>query len=148
MRLIFLIVLLAGAIYYSYVAFADLNFMTRTGRLGPGFFPRLIGVSAIVILLWALFDERKNAGTEGQSSAEWRDVAILIALAIGYAVLMRIFGGFVSTVIFLAAALSVLNRGRTIQNAIIALLVPAAVYLLFDQVLNASMPPALIDLPI
>ena len=29
-----------------------------------------------------------------------------------------------------------------------AVLVPAAVYLLFDRVLNASMPPALLDLPI
>ena len=148
MRVIFLIVLLAGAVFYSYVAFADLAFLTRTGRLGPGFFPRIIGVSAILIVLWALVDAlRAKAPAEGDAQ-QWKDVVVLIALAIGYAVLLRLFGGFVATLLFLMATLSVLNRGKPVQNAVIAILVPVAVYLLFDRALNANMPPALFALPI
>lgn len=148
MRVIFLIVLLAGALFYSYVAFEELNFMTRTGRLGPGFFPRLIGVATIAVVVWALVDEFRNRQANEGTATQWREVAVLIALAFAYAVLLRLFGGFVATVIFLAAALSLLNRGHILQNAVIALAVPVAVYLLFDKVLNASMPPALFDLPI
>jgi putative tricarboxylic transport membrane protein len=148
MRIAFFAVLLAGAVYYSYVAFTDFNFMTRTGRLGPGFFPRVIGVSAIVVILWAMIDElRVRHEPEGDASA-WKDVFLLIGLAVGYAVLLRLFGGFVATVIFLGVTLTILNPGHALKNGAIALLVPGGVYLLFDRLLNANMPPALFNLPI
>ncbi|GGE45574.1 tripartite tricarboxylate transporter TctB family protein [Actibacterium pelagium] len=150
MRRVFLVVLLAGVIYYTYVAFADLNFLTRTGRPGPGFFPRVIGISAIFIILWALIDElRKGADEQEKANPEaWQDVVMLMALAIGYAVLLRMFGGFVATVIFLGVTLMVLNRTQPLKNFALAILIPGGVYLLFDRVLNANMPPALYDLPI
>lgn len=153
MRMVFLIVVLAGGLFYSWVAFADLNFLTNRGRLGPGFFPRIIGVGMVLMTLWVLIQEVRspaiaagNAG-EDETGAGWSDVVTLIALALGYAVVLRLFGGFLATLIFLAVALSVLNRGRPLQNAIIAVAVPSGVYLLFDRILNANTPPALIDLP-
>lgn len=147
MRIAFLIALLAAAVFYSYIAFADLNFMTRTGRLGPGFFPRLIGVAAIIVTLWAVLDElRRGRITSEDVEGSWLDVAVLIALAVGYAVLIRLFGGFIATFLFLAVALTILNRGQHIKNMAVAVLVPAIVYLLFDRILNANMPPALFEL--
>lgn len=146
MRLAFFIVLLCGAIFYSYIAFENLNFMTRTGRLGPGFFPRLIGVAAVALTLWALIEELRTRRESDDDEGHWGDVFVLIGLAVCYAVLLRLFGGFVSTVIFLAAALTVLNKGQMVRNAVISVAVPVAIYLLFDKVLNASMPPALFDL--
>lgn len=148
MRIAFTLALLAGAMFYSYIAFTDLSFMTRTGRLGPGFFPRVIGVAAIALTLWVLFDEvckQKQSDGEGQ---QWGDVVLLMALALGYAVLLRLFGGFVATVVFLLITLFFLNPGKHIKNLIVSVLVPAGVYLLFDQILNASMPPALFELPL
>jgi putative tricarboxylic transport membrane protein len=154
MRIAFLVALLGGAVFYSYVAFVDLNFLTRTGRLGPGYFPRIIGVGLIVMTLWAILDALRDrrmssAGVtiDGLPTGSWRDAATLIALAIGYALLLRLFGGFVSTIVYLGCALSLLNPGRHLQNVLVALLLPVAVYLLFDRLLNASVPPALIDLP-
>ncbi len=148
MRVVFLLAVLAGAIYYSYIAFSDLSFMTRTGRLGPGFFPRIIGVAAIVVTLWILVDELKRRTPERIDIQRWMDVGLLIALAIGYAVLLRLLGGFFATVIFLGVTLSLLNRGQHVKNLVIALLVPGGVYLLFDRVLNANMPPGLVTLPL
>jgi putative tricarboxylic transport membrane protein len=148
MRVVFLIVLLAGAIYYSYLAFTDLGFMTRTGRLGPGFFPRIIGVCAIAITLWTLVEELRRERTEPVDRQKWVDVALLVALALGYAVLLRLLGGFFATVIYLGVTLSLLNRGQHVRNTLIALLVPGGVYLLFDRVLNANMPPGLFNLPL
>ncbi|HSM41607.1 MAG TPA: tripartite tricarboxylate transporter TctB family protein [Afifellaceae bacterium] len=147
MRIAFLIALLAAAVFYSYIAFADLNFMTRTGRLGPGFFPRLIGVAAIIVTLWAILDELRRGRISSEDvEGSWLDVAVLIALAVGYAVLIRLFGGFIATFLFLAVALTILNRGQHIKNMAVAALVPAIVYLLFDRILNANMPPALFEL--
>ena len=148
MRVAFTLVLLAGAIFYSYVAFNDLSFMTRTGRLGPGFFPRVIGVAAIVVILWTLADDLRKQKLPNDEDHHWSDVVLLIALALGYAVLLRLFGGFPATIIFLAIALFFLNPGQHLKNLIVSILVPAGVYLLFDKVLNANMPPALFTLPL
>lgn len=148
MRIAFFVMLLAGGIFYSYIAFVDLDFMTRTGRLGPGFFPRLIGATAIVMTLWALVDELRARNATDGALRQWADVAVLVALSLGYAVLLRLFGGFAATIVFLAVTLSVLNRGQYLKNGLIAVLVPVLLYLLLDRLLNANMPPALVTLPL
>lgn len=148
MRIVFTLVLLAGAIFYSYIAFSDLSFMTRTGRLGPGFFPRVIGIAAIVVILWTLVDELRARTASDDKNHHWGDVALLIALAIGYAILLRLFGGFIATLIFLFVTLFFLNPGQHLKNLIVSVAVPVGVYLLFDQLLNANMPPALFELPL
>ena len=144
MRVFFLIALLVGAIFYSYVAFTDLGFLTRTGRLGPGFFPRLIGVFAVATLIWVIVEDIRKRQPDVGPLQGWFDVFAVIALSVFYAVLLRLFGGLTATVIFLVLALSFLNRGEHLKNLVIAVAVPAAVFLLFDKVLNANMPPALI----
>lgn len=146
MRIAFLAVLLAGGIFYTYVAFTDLGFMTRTGRLGPGFFPRIIGLAIIALTIWTMAETLATQRRRAPSGTNWSEVVTIMALAVGYAVLLRILGGFAATLIYLAATLSLLNRGRHLQNATIAVLLPAAVYLLFDKLLNANMPPGLFDL--
>lgn len=156
MRIVFLLALLGGAVFYSYIAFFDLTFLTRTGRIGPGFFPRLVGGGMIVVTLWAILDalrDRRIVAAGGAAAPEdapagfWRDVVVLLALVLGYAVMLRLFGGFVSTVAYLGLALFVFNPRRHIQNALVAVLFPGAVYLAFDRFLNANMPPALFNLP-
>ncbi|MDG1282515.1 MAG: tripartite tricarboxylate transporter TctB family protein [Pseudorhodobacter sp.] len=147
MRIVFLLVLLAGSIFYSYIAFSDLNFLTRTGRLGPGFFPRLVGIGLVFFSAWVLLETLRARVKDDMSATVWRDVLILIVLAVGYAVLLRLFGGFIATVIYLGLALTLLNQGRHVQNGILSLVIPSCVYLLFDKALNANMPPALFDLP-
>lgn len=147
MRLAFLFVVLAGAVYYSYVAFLDLSFLSRTGRLGPGFFPRIVGVAAIVMTVWVILDALRAGRAPDDESSTWGDVLVLMALVLAYAVLLRLFGGLIATVIYLGLTLSFLNRGRYRQNAVLSLAIPGVVYLLFDRLLNANMPPALFDMP-
>lgn len=148
MRIVFSLLLLAGAVFYSYIAFADLNFMTRTGRLGPGFFPRVLGVAGIVVSILILLDELRGKNGAGGTREQWRDAVVLIVLTLGYAVLLRLTGGFIATVMFLGVTLSVINSGKHLTNGLVAILVPIFVYLLFDKLLNASMPPGLFELPI
>lgn len=142
MRIAFYLALLAGGALYARVAFAELDFLTRSGRPGPGFFPRIIGASLIAATLWALLDSPRASERGIGVGGSLRDLVPLLALAIGYAALLRLTGWFPATFAFLAAALSFLNRGRHIQNASIAVGAPIGIYILFDRLLNASMPPA------
>jgi hypothetical protein len=155
MRIAFLVAVLGGAVFYSYIAFIDLNFLTRTGRLGPGFFPRVIGVSMALMTIWVILDalrDRRRVAAGGPAGADdapegtWSDAVLLIALGVGYAVLLRLFGGFVATLIYLVVTLSILNPGRHVQNAAVAVLLPVGVYILFDRLLNANMPPAMFEI--
>ena len=54
--------------------------------------------------------------------------------------LLDVLGGPLPMIVFMAAALAYLNRGRHAQNALFALLLPIALYLLFHAWLNAAMP--------
>ena len=147
MRIAFLFVVLAGAVYYTSVAFLDLSFLSRTGRLGPGVFPRSVGGAAIAMTIWVIGDALREGRAPDDESSTWGDVLMLMALAVAYAVLLRLFGGLIATVIYLGLTLSLLNRGHHRQNAVLSIAIPGAVYLLFDRLLNANMPPALFDMP-
>ncbi|MGY8986044.1 MAG: tripartite tricarboxylate transporter TctB family protein [Sphingomonadales bacterium] len=148
MRVVFLFVILFGAVFYTYVAFFDLSFLSRTGRLGPGFFPRIIGVSAVILIIWVIVDALRDGWNVLSDDNRWGDVVPLILLAVSYAILLRLFGGFLATLIYLAITLALINRGKNFQNAVLSVVIPTAVYLLFDKVLNVNMPPALFVLSI
>jgi hypothetical protein len=150
MKAAFLVAVLGAALLYTYAAFVELTFLTMTGRLGPGFFPRVIGVLLVVACLYNLFVLARPSGPEAgeREGGDWRITAAVVALSAGFVALLEVLGGLVAMVLFLFAALSVLNRGRLAQNLIISVLLPAGVHLLFVVWLKASMPTGLIPLPI
>jgi putative tricarboxylic transport membrane protein len=150
MKAVFLVAVLGVALLYTYAAFAELTFLTMTGRLGPGFFPRVIGVLLVLACLYNLFILTRRSGPDegDREGGDWRITATVIALSTAFVALLEVLGGLVAMVVFLFAALSVLNRGRLVQNLIISVLLPAGIHLLFEVWLKASMPRGLIPLPI
>jgi hypothetical protein len=57
-----------------------------------------------------------------------------------------VLGGLGAMVLFLAVALAAFNRGRWLQNALLALILPAIIYLMFRVWLNAAWPRGLLPL--
>ncbi len=147
MRVAFLLACLFAGLFYSYIAFAELSFLSLTGRLGPGFFPRLIGVALVGLSLFSLVVEWRRADDGTAASPHWQIGGLVMLLTGVLVVLLSILGGVLAMVVFLLLSLSLLNRRHHIQNLVIALIFPAAVYLLFDVLLNASIPEGLLDLP-
>lgn len=137
------ILLLAGG--YSYVAFAELSYLSSAGRLGPGFFPRIIGASLVVLCAWSLYADRRRA-TEPLSPF-WRTLAVIAALSGAFVVALELIGGLLAMIAFMAATLAFLNRGRHLQNTLLALVLPIGFYLLFKVWLNAAMPRGMLPLP-
>lgn len=142
------ILFLAGA--YTYLAFTDLNYLSSAGRLGPGFFPRIIGVTLIVLCLVSLYADVRRAPTaEGDAEAQhWRDPIVVAALSFGFVALLDVLGGLVAMMLYMFATLSYLNRRRLVANVAIAVALPACVYVMFQVWLNASMPRGLLPLPL
>lgn len=145
MRIGFSLFLLALAIGYTYIAFDELNFMVRD-RLGPGFFPRVIGVVTVALLLYSLLvDVRQRAKDVGTKFG--RDMVLFTAIAVGYVFLMPVLGGLWATMAFLLAALFTFNRGKVLTNVLVSVILPIGLYLLFDTWLNASLPSGMVPFP-
>lgn len=135
------VLLLAGG--YTWFAFAELAWLSSAGRLGPGYFPRLIGAALVVLCAWSLADALRR-GTREPIPEFWRVTAVLALLSALFVAALDLLGGLVSMVVYMAAALAVLNRRRHWQNALLAVLLPLALYLLFRVWLNAAVPRGLL----
>lgn len=135
------ILLLAGG--YTWIAFAELALLSSAGRLGPGFFPRIIGATLVVLCAWSLVEELGRRAREPRSKY-WRDAVALALLSGLFVAALDVLGGLVSMIAYMAAALATLNRRRTLQNALLAVLLPLAIYLMFRVWLNAAVPRGLL----
>jgi hypothetical protein len=143
----FLLAILFLAGFYTYVAFAELNYLSSTGRLGPGFMPRIIGVSLMAMCVLSLYADLKHDVVAEALSPAWRAAAVLALLSGVFVALLELIGGLLSMMVFMAAALWVLNRGRHLQNVLVAVLLPVITYVVFVVWLKASLPRGLLPLP-
>ncbi|TCP50035.1 putative tricarboxylic transport membrane protein [Tamaricihabitans halophyticus] len=170
-ELAFLVSLLA--LFTAYTAIAtSMEWRTEAGRIGPGFFPTLIGGAGLLLGLIALaraIRRRRAApnrtagapdtvpvtteaqGSEAAVAAEgieqrrYPGVVVLIAAALGGVLFTFIpLGALLTSMLLLFGCLSLLNRGRHAVNALLGLLVPLGLYLLFEVALNAGLPTGLL----
>ena len=145
MRVAFIAAILCVAVFYTYWAFAELSFLSSAGRLGPGFFPRIIGLALIVACLFTLAGDLKTR--EGDAiSSYWRITLVVAGLSGAFILVLNVLGGPLAMVVYMLATLSVLNPGRYLQNMAVSIGLPLVLFLLFDVWLNASMPPGILGL--
>ena len=143
----FLLAILFLAGYYTYLAFAGLDYLSSAGRIGPGFMPRIIGVSLVAMCALSLYADMKQLSAGEPMSPGWRNAALLALLSGIFVGLLEVLGGLLSMMVFMAAGLWIFNRGRPLQNALVAVLMPVGIYLVFSVWLKASMPRGMLPLP-
>ncbi len=156
-RMAFLAVLLLLAVAYTVMAFG-MEWRDDSGQIGPGFFPRMVGLATVAGCLVAIARTAFGAAPgpavdadgepETDAQAAGGTQAWATAIAVGLMVLFYLtfdpLGALLSSVLFLALMLSLVNRGRHVQNAIVSVTVPVALYLLFEVLLRAGLPPGLV----
>ncbi len=147
MRAGFLLALLFLASAYTYLAFVDLSWLSSAGRLGPGFFPRIIGCSLVALCIASLYGEIRGGLGREAPSAFARTAVVVGMLSAVFIALLDVLGGLLAMIVFMGSALAYLNPGRHGQNSLIALLMPLGLYLLFHAWLNAAMPKGVLPLP-
>jgi putative tricarboxylic transport membrane protein len=154
-RTVFFAIMLAILVGYLKVAF-DLEWRTQAGRIGPGFFPRIIGVLGVAITVGALVQSwRSGLGDEEEAYVEDEvgegdlgrhpvPVLVLMAASFVFLVTLNSLGAIISGALFLFGTLWLLNRGHWVLNAALSVGVPLALYLLFQTALNAGLPGGLL----
>lgn len=154
-RTVFFAIVLAVLVGYLVMAF-DLEWRTQAGRIGPGFFPRIIGGMGVVITVGALLQSlRPGVGDEaegfeeedmGEADLGKHPLPVILTVAASglFLVTLNPLGAIISGALFLFAMLWLLNRGRWVTNTVISIAVPLALYLLFQTALNAGLPGGLL----
>lgn len=146
-----LLVVLAG---YTHMAY-QMDWITSGGRIGPGFFPRIIGTLSVLICLGALVnslrpdvgDEEELLEDEAGEADYGRHPLTLTAVVAGTAVLwftLTTLGAIVASALFMLGMLAYLNPRRWVTNVALSVLVPLALYLLFQTALNAGLPAGIL----
>lgn len=153
-RTAFFGVLLVVLVVYTEMAF-ELEWTTAAGRIGPGFFPRIVGLLGFVICLGALVNSlRPGVGDDedlledevGEGDLGRHPVPLLLAVVAG-AVLLFTFlslGAIVAGTLFMFGMLAFLNPGRWLFNAVLSVAIPLGLYLLFQTALNAGLPEGIL----
>lgn len=153
-KTVFLAAVLVVLAVYTEMAFA-LEWRTQAGRIGPGFFPRVVGVAGVALTLWGLVaairsphDDEVVALEDEVGEADLgkhpRLLTIMVLAAGVFAATLISLGAIISSAIFLMVMLSLLNRGRHVVNAVIAVGIPLSMYLLLQTLLNAGLPEGIL----
>jgi putative tricarboxylic transport membrane protein len=146
--LLFLAGIVAVATGYTVMAFG-MEWRVESGQIGPGFFPRLIGLTIIAFCLVAaarVVVRRSGEEAEAEGPAERNPGIVVLAAAISalFLVTFEWLGALLSCILFLILLLSVVNRGRHVTNVAVSLALPIGLYLLFEVLLDAGLPEGLV----
>ncbi len=154
-RTAFFGVLLVVLLGYTEMSF-DLAWESAGGRIGPGFFPRIIGCLSVLITLVAVIGSlRPGAAVDeevfGEDEVGEGDLGrhpIPLALTVGAAALFLVtltsLGAILSSAVFMFGMLWYLNPRRWVVNVVLSIAVPLGLYLLFQTALNAGLPEGLL----
>lgn len=155
-RVAFFAVVLAITLAYTVIAF-QMDRLSAGGRIGPGFFPQIIGSIAVLMTAAALVNSLRpgavatdDVGFEEDEAGEGdlgrHPGALLVTIACSAFLLFSLnsLGAIISSALFSFALLTYLNRGRWLTNILVSVLVPLAMYLLFQTALNAGLPGGLL----
>ena len=148
MRAAFMLILLLLSVSYTGYAISELAFLGIRGRIGPGFFPQIIGVLLVGFTLYGTIMEFRRRRSDEALSDDWRVMVGVVAMSGVLIVACHYLGALPGMVLFMLLALSSLNRGRHVTNVLVATLLPVGIYALFRYSLNATMPPGMLGLPL
>lgn len=150
-KTVFLALVLVVLAVYTEMAFG-LEWRTAAGRIGPGFFPRIVGFLGLAITLWSLVvavrspesaDEVVSLEDEvgdADLGKHPRLLAIMVLAATGFVFTLVMLGAIVSSALFLFLMLWLLNRQHLLLNVAVSLGLPLGLFLLFQSLLNAGLP--------
>jgi putative tricarboxylic transport membrane protein len=106
----------------------------------PGFFPFVAGVILVVLCGILLIKALLGRSPGGEAFGElWRPGILIIGLFI-YSVVLDLLGYVIATIILSAIILRVLDTKTWWKLAVISLVLSIGTYLLFDRVLDVSLP--------
>jgi len=138
-------------VFYSVTAMR-LPKMTMGDRLGPKIFPYVVGVVAIIAGIAMILQDRNPAKRSKKANfgfAEHKDVWIKIGLisltGIIFGLVIDSLGYLIATTVFMFIVSMLINKGKLLQNILIAVLFSVITYGVFGVALKLSLPRGIIE---
>jgi putative tricarboxylic transport membrane protein len=156
-----LLVLLAAYLQLA----LGMEWRTAAGRIGPGFFPRVIGVLGVALTLVALVHslwrrdtapahDLDGPGADDGAGAGMVDLGrhpgtmtIVVGASAAFAAAFVALGAVLASALFLFGCLWLLNRPHPVLNTLLSLGLAVGMYLLFETLLGTGLPAGVLPLP-
>ncbi len=120
----------------------------ENSAIGPHFFPRIVGLGLLLcggILAVQYFRARKlafndNVVAKDPDEQKWSAFAMTLGLVILYVIGLELLGFIWVTPFFIVALANIIGSKSLIRDIITAIILTGVVVLIFDHLLNVSLP--------
>ncbi len=122
--------------------------MTMGDRLGPKIFPYFVGIVTIITGIAMILQDRnpeKRSKKVDFGFKEHKNVWIKIIAGIIFGLVIDGLGYMIATALFMFFVSMLINRGRLVQNTVIAVLFSVVTYFVFGVALKLSLPRGIIE---
>ena len=145
MRFLFSLALLVFALAYVGYGLYTLTLIDTAGRLGPGFFPAMVGVLLVLTTATNCVTEYRRQQSEAMTLGDyWRDVAAMAGLISLFILALPFLGSLLTIFAFAILYLQRFNKGQLVFNVLYGATFSVAVFLLFEIALQAGLPKGLL----
>lgn len=145
MRFLFALTLLVFALMYTSFGLYSLDLLNSSGRLGPGFFPLLIGLLMVATSAAnCVLEYRKQRVDSDELQETWKDVLEMALLIVLFLACLPYLGALLAMLIFCGTYLHRFNSGRIVFNGLYTILFSSGVFVLFEVILQAGLPEGLL----
>ena len=143
-RYLSLFYILFGIVVLVVAANIKTMFAVASEDTGPKFFPFIVGICMCLCGIGKFISSKgKKAKQFVKSKKDWLRIALITAILIAYAVLIKYLGYIICSIALLASLATILaedRRPKWWKVAIFSVAVVAVVYILFKFVLKISLP--------
>ena len=144
-----LIALILGGIYLATAM--QLPDVKAGDAIGPRLFPVIVACAVMLAGAALCFNDKLSAKKEPvnwhfvQDAGVWIKIAVTMILGIVYGMVLDSWGYMLATFAFMLCATLMINKGRFVQNILIAVIFPAVTYGAFAIALQLSLPRGIIE---
>jgi len=126
--------------------------MAMGDRLGPKIFPYFVGIVTIItgiaLILQDRNPEKRSKKAEfgfKEHKNLWLNIVILTIAGILYGFFIDELGYMIATALFIFSVSMLINKGKLVQNIVIAVLFSVVTYFVFGVALKLSLPRGIIE---
>ena len=126
--------------------------MAMGDRLGPKIFPYFVGIVTIITGIGMILQDRNpekrskkvDFGFKEHKNV-WIKIGLLTIAGIIFGLVIDGLGYMIATALFMFFVSMLINRGRLVQNTVIAVLFSVVTYFVFGVALKLSLPRGIIE---
>lgn len=121
-------------------------------NVGPRLFPYIVGIAAVIAGVVLIIQDRLPGKASKKADfgfvkdkAIWIKIALTTVVGIAYGLVMDSLGFIIPTTLFMIFITTLINKGKLVQNLIIAISFSAITYGVFGVALKLSLPRGIIE---